>query len=339
MLMLVMKISSFFLNILILQARICSSISSTNLVTAPSNDYDELPMTKLSWFSIEIFPTPHEISFDTANIVLRETMNVLNVEFGEIYYNFKNFQFGNSINVNSISRPKTQTRALRSNNVGWSQDHSLFDADKQRDRSLENENLMNLEFGSEIIIAGNPQIVFFFPPVQSKHKVDEAIISTINENSLVINSKLIDALVNSGDPALEGVSYIHALPYQSESPSIQPSSAPSMTITEEEKDLVEINNLVVESNISFNVSSVTPKPHDSEQISTSYQLPDYETEEKKSQSNLAKYVYPPIAIILTIALISLVVFSRRKIMMKKAANYQEFDDNSSVSTFSFSQGL
>jgi len=212
---------------------------------------DDTANTTLNWFNLEIYPTPIGISEETVGTVVGSVMEVLDREFADIYYNFKNFKFEDSDNImsNPISRQRENTvntvaTQKRENNGDDAIDRSggnlrrrtsaaasLDDPSssidsriEQSDKSRYLQDILNMELGSAVTFAGGSAI-FLAQPVQSQQRVDKAIITTLNSPS--VNPKVINALLDTGNPDLSSVYFVRAVPFPSEAPSLSPSGAPS----------------------------------------------------------------------------------------------------------------
>lgn len=295
------------LTLLFLLQLILSSCSANIHITAS----DDIANTTISWFNIQIFPTPLKVSSETAEQVLSEMRAILDVEFINIYYNFKNFDFENPSSTplsRSNDRKLHQRVNLRDLNISPRNAASRdtpSDIDIEiGDRSRYLQDTLNLELGTEITVGGH--IVFFCQPTQSRHKVDSALASTLNSPS--INSKLISSLKNTGNPSLSEVYSVKAVPYHSESPSVAPSKSPS--------------------SLSSTPSATPSKP---QIIARGSSISVSPLNEDESTYN----IYPPVIAVVAVivALVALGLITRRK-TSKRTITYKEFKENRSVSTFS-----
>lgn len=317
--MTILRISIFCLLSLVLVSAQSEYASIHNHITAS----DDVANTTLTWFNLEIYPTPISISDSTAAKVIEHTVEVLNTEFVDVYYNFKKFKFENPINT-QISRPRERQRHLsssdfnngteetpertsfnptlrnRSRNAASRDTSSLDQEIELSDKSRYLQDTLNSELGTAVTFSGH--IIFFFQPVQSKLKVDKEIIATIN--SPQVNAKIIHALaVKSGDSALEDVYFVKAVPYASQAPSVAPSL---QTFSEFPTNKPAVNL----------VSATDLSTMDSASIS--------------NNSRTSRILYPSIAI----AGVSMVFFGIMGQKLKKRLgqqnNYDSFEDNDSA---------
>lgn len=226
---------------------------------------DDSANTTLSWFNLEMYPTSLSLSDETTERVLNITTEVLDREFALVYYNFKKFKFQTDLKLvqefygledlsSSISRERADTssesrgrisgrggtrrtlgaliRSRKKEYVAQSQDTSedtLDNIDAQielNDQSRYLQLNQNLELGTAVSFIGGAA-VFFNQPVQSTQRVDNAILFKGNSDNVKL--KLIKALRDTGDSALEDIYDVRIVPFPSEAPSMMPSQYPTLS--------------------------------------------------------------------------------------------------------------